>query len=274
MPSFSAPPRRSAGGAGALRDWAASARTFSGPGDEPWRDGRADGQPAADPALRRGRMKRTRGRSRCKMPAMPLYDVQWEPAIVDRKARRKPRRAAVVRVGLRDGRTMPLVMTGGADPSKLRLNDVIYVKRRRTETRTRDGRCTRRRRAARAAARARGGLVLENRTGRILSMVGSFSYVQSQLNRTTQARRQPGSSIKPVVYLAALQQGLQPNTLVRDTSVTLPPIPGVTAHSWTPRNYDRSSAGTMTLRRALEQSATSSPRACSTAPSTAIRAAA
>jgi membrane carboxypeptidase/penicillin-binding protein len=85
-------------------------------------------------------------------------------------------------------------------------------------------------------------------------MVGGFSYPMSQLNRTTQSLRQPGSSIKPLIYLAALHRGLQPNTLVQDSAVTLPPIPGVTTHHWTPKNYDSSSWGTMTLRRALENS--------------------
>jgi membrane carboxypeptidase/penicillin-binding protein len=85
-------------------------------------------------------------------------------------------------------------------------------------------------------------------------MVGGFSYPLSQLNRTTQALRQPGSSIKPLVYLAALHRGLQPNTLVQDSGVTLPPIPGVTTHSWSPKNYDGGGWGTMTIRRALENS--------------------
>ncbi len=67
-------------------------------------------------------------------------------------------------------------------------------------------------------------LVLENKTGRILAMAGGFSYPLSQLNRTTQTQRQPGSAFKPVTYLAALQKGLQPNTLVRDEPITLPPI--------------------------------------------------
>ena len=57
-------------------------------------------------------------------------------------------------------------------------------------------------------------LVLENKTGRILAMAGSFSYPLSQLNRTAQTQRQPGSAIKPLTYLTALQHGLQPNTLV------------------------------------------------------------
>ena len=66
-------------------------------------------------------------------------------------------------------------------------------------------------------------LVLENKTGRILAMAGGFSYPLSQLNRTTQMNRQPGSALKPITYLAALEAGLQPNTLVLDEPITLPP---------------------------------------------------
>ena len=57
-------------------------------------------------------------------------------------------------------------------------------------------------------------LVLENKTGRILAMAGGFSYPLSQLNRVAQAARQPGSALKPLMFLAALGKGLQPNTLV------------------------------------------------------------
>ena len=72
-------------------------------------------------------------------------------------------------------------------------------------------------------------VVLENRTGRVLAMAGGFSYPLSQLNRVTQARRQPGSSFKPMTYLAALNSGLQPNTLVDDAPITYPPIGGANA---------------------------------------------
>jgi membrane carboxypeptidase/penicillin-binding protein len=82
--------------------------------------------------------------------------------------------------------------------------------------------------------------------------------VASQLNRTTQSQRQPGSSIKPLTYLTALHKGLQPDTMVLDAPVTLPPIGGTgnakSYQYWTPKNYEGGSRGVMTLRRALEQS--------------------
>ena len=93
----------------------------------------------------------------------------------------------------------------------------------------------------------------ECETGRVLAMTGGFSYPLSQLNRATQAVRQPGSAIKPLSYLAALGKGLQPNTLISDNPITLPPIAGGRDY-WTPKNYDRSSRGTLTLRQALENS--------------------
>ena len=99
-------------------------------------------------------------------------------------------------------------------------------------------------------------MVLENKTGRILAMTGGFSYPMSQLNRAMQAQRQPGSAIKPLSYLAALRN-LQPNTLVSDDSITLPPIGGGRAREqdyWSPKNYDGGGGGTLTLRRALENS--------------------
>jgi len=99
----------------------------------------------------------------------------------------------------------------------LKVYDVVYV-------RVSEGR-----REARAELRVRptvqgAAVILDNKTGRILAMAGGFSYPLSQLNRVTQARRQPGSALKPITYLAALRSGLQPNTLVLDTPVTLPPI--------------------------------------------------
>jgi penicillin-binding protein 1A len=88
-------------------------------------------------------------------------------------------------------------------------------------------------------------------------MSGGFSYPLSQLNRATQAVRQPGSAIKPLSYLAALGKGLQPNTLISDGAITFPPIKRGRAKEqdyWSPKNYDGGGGGTLTLRRALENS--------------------
>ena len=98
---------------------------------------------------------------------------------------------------------------------KLALYDVIFV---RVSDAGREGGKGKGR--ARAELRVRPTVqgtvvVLENKTGRILAMAGGFSYPLSQLNRATQAVRQPGSAIKPLSYLAALGNGLQPNTLGR-----------------------------------------------------------
>jgi membrane carboxypeptidase/penicillin-binding protein len=87
-------------------------------------------------------------------------------------------------------------------------------------------------------------------------MVGGASYALSQLNRVTQAQRQPGSALKPLTYLAALQKGIQPNSYVRDEDITLPPIqPSKRKEdSWSPKNYDGGSSGMITLSSALANS--------------------
>jgi 1A family penicillin-binding protein len=183
---------------------------------------------------------------------MPLYDVHWEPAVVVEKSARGGYES--ITVGLRDGRIMALSTWGGRTRGRIKRDDVIYVKV--IEAKGKQG--------ARVELRTRpvvqgATVVIENKTGRVLAMVGGFSYPLSQLNRVTQSRRQPGSSLKPLTYLAALSHGLQPNTLVTDAPITYPPINGINRYSratdwWSPHNYDGGYHGTMTLRRALEQS--------------------
>ncbi len=181
---------------------------------------------------------------------LPLYDVHWTPALVVEKPSGK--KGEAWRVGLADGRVLPLAIDNAAAQRKLVLNDVVLIRVAEGKGKT----------AARAELRVRPivqgtVVVLENKTGRVLAMTGGFSYPLSQLNRATQAVRQPGSAIKPLSYLAALGKGLQPNTLVLDEPITLPPIGGGRARQqdyWTPSNYDGGSGGTLTLRRALENS--------------------
>src|SRR4029079_6681800 len=95
-------------------------------------------------------------------------------------------------------------------------------------------------------------VVLDSRTGKILAMAGGFSFPLSQLNRSTQSWRQPGSALKPVSYLAALKAGLGPKSFVYDTPITLPPIDGFKKEDyWTPKNYSGGSSGKITLEQAL-----------------------
>ncbi|MCW5746893.1 MAG: penicillin-binding protein 1A [Alphaproteobacteria bacterium] len=96
-------------------------------------------------------------------------------------------------------------------------------------------------------------LVMDVQTGRILAMTGGWSYQRSQYNRTTQAQRQPGSSFKPFVYLAGLQAGMTPATLLLDAPLEISPGPGQPV--WRPQNYGgAASGGPMTFRRGVELS--------------------
>ena len=64
-------------------------------------------------------------------------------------------------------------------------------------------------------------VVMDPHTGRVLAMVGGFSFDQSQFNRATQALRQPGSSFKPIVYAAALDNGYTPSTIIMDAPIEI-----------------------------------------------------
>ena len=99
-----------------------------------------------------------------------------------------------------------------------------------------------------------GALVaLDPHTGRVLAMSGGFSFEISQFNRATQAKRQPGSSIKPFVYLTALEHGFTPSTLVEDGPVSISQGEGMPL--WTPGNYNSNKfRGPTPLRVAIELS--------------------
>jgi penicillin-binding protein 1A len=98
-----------------------------------------------------------------------------------------------------------------------------------------------------------GAMVVEDPwTGRVLAMVGGFSYDQSQFNRATQALRQPGSSFKPIVYAAALDNGYTPSSLVLDAPIEIDQGPGLGV--WKPENYENDFYGPSTLRFGIEHS--------------------
>ncbi|WP_299820294.1 penicillin-binding protein 1A [uncultured Roseibium sp.] len=89
-------------------------------------------------------------------------------------------------------------------------------------------------------------------TGRVLAMVGGFSYAQSEFNRATQAYRQPGSSFKPFLYAAALDNGYTPSSVVMDAPLEINQGPGL--GTWRPQNYGGKFYGPATLRTGVELS--------------------
>ncbi len=104
---------------------------------------------------------------------------------------------------------------------------------------------------------SQGALVaLDPATGAIRAMIGGYDFVSSQFNRAWQARRQPGSAFKPFIYATALARGIPPTRIIVDEPVTYE-IRGTVRPEdriWTPRNYDGTFRGPVTLRYALENS--------------------
>jgi penicillin-binding protein 1A len=97
-----------------------------------------------------------------------------------------------------------------------------------------------------------GALVaMEPNSGRVLAMVGGYSFSLSNFNRSTQAMRQPGSAFKPIVYAAALESGYTPASVVMDSPITLK---GADGADWTPENYEKDYYGALQLRKGLELS--------------------
>ncbi len=99
-----------------------------------------------------------------------------------------------------------------------------------------------------------GGLVaMDPHTGRVLAVAGGFSFDMSQFDRAVQARRQPGSSFKPIVYAAALDNGYKPTSIILDAPIEIEQGPG--KDIWKPENYNKErSYGPTTLRVGIEKS--------------------
>ncbi|SOB92442.1 penicillin-binding protein 1A [Rhodobacter maris] len=93
-------------------------------------------------------------------------------------------------------------------------------------------------------------MAMDVHTGRVLAMQGGFSYQSSVFNRTTQAMRQPGSNMKPIVYAAALDSGFSPETIVVDAPIEVNTPQGL----WRPKNSSNKYYGPTPLRTGLEQS--------------------
>lgn len=95
-------------------------------------------------------------------------------------------------------------------------------------------------------------VAIDPHTGRVLAMSGGYAYGGSEFNRATQAKRQPGSAFKPFVYLAGLENGFTPSTIIMDAPVEL--SQGAGMPTWKPQNYHNDYLGPTTMRVGLEKS--------------------
>ncbi len=144
----------------------------------------------------------------------------------------------------RDDRTGTLIVEDAAWANAnrpLKRGDLIFVEPRGGQF------------ALKQVPAVNGALVaIDPQSGRVLAMVGGYSYALSSFNRATQARRQPGSAFKPFVYAAALEGDYTPASIVLDAPISF--AGGPNGRRWTPENYSRQYYGPQTLRRGLELS--------------------
>jgi len=100
------------------------------------------------------------------------------------------------------------------------------------------------------AALEQGALIsMELETGKVRVLMGGKDFADSTFNRAIQARRQPGSAFKPIIYAAAVERGYGPNSILMDEPLSLPG--GRRGESWSPQNYDHSYYGAIPLSTAL-----------------------
>ena len=123
-----------------------------------------------------------------------------------------------------------------------KIGDIIYVKK------LSDGNYS-----LKQLPKANGGIVvMDPYSGRVLALSGGFSFKQSEFNRASQAKRQPGSAFKPFIYALALENNFLPTTLVLDAPIVLDQ--GNDLKMWKPENYGKKFYGPSTLRTGIEKS--------------------
>ncbi len=123
-----------------------------------------------------------------------------------------------------------------------KIGDIIYVKK------LSDGNYS-----LKQLPKANGGIVvMDPYSGRVLALSGGFSFKQSEFNRASQAKRQPGSAFKPFIYALALENNFSPTTLVLDAPIVL--NQGNDLKMWKPENYGKKFYGPSTLRTGIEKS--------------------
>ena len=126
-------------------------------------------------------------------------------------------------------------------PDKHNIGDIIFVKKENNYW------------SLKQYPKVNGGIVvLDPYTGDIKALVGGFNFKSSEFNRVTQAKRQPGSAFKPIVYAAALENGFAPNSIILDAPFV--ESQGVGLKNWKPENYGKKFYGPTTLRKGIEYS--------------------
>ncbi len=122
-----------------------------------------------------------------------------------------------------------------------KIGDVILVKKEKNQWKIKQ------------YPKVNGGIVvLDPFTGDIKALVGGFNFKSSEFNRVTQAKRQPGSAFKPIVYAAALENGFSPNSIILDAPFV--ESQGIGLKNWKPENYGKKFYGPTTLRKGIEYS--------------------
>ena len=144
----------------------------------------------------------------------------------------------------------------GSVSAALKPGDVIYVSPREPKT-TKDGTesadSVKGQWSLQQVPKVSGALLaMDPHTGRVLAIMGGFSFAESQFDRATQALRQPGSSFKPIIYTTALDNGYTPSSIIVDGPICVSQGKGMP--EWCPKNYERGSAGPSTLRFGIEHS--------------------
>ncbi len=124
---------------------------------------------------------------------------------------------------------------------KFKVGDIIFVKKEKNSW------------SIKQYPKVNGGIVvLDPFTGNVKALVGGFNFKSSEFNRVTQAKRQPGSAFKPIVYASALENGFAPNSIILDAPFV--ESQGVGLKNWKPENYGKKFYGPTTLRKGIEYS--------------------
>lgn len=231
-------------------DWGALFKKINHPFSDiqPWRQAIVlqFAEKSAQIGLRPHILKSGKLEAKREIGVIPFAEVKWARKLISVKITKKGKR----------------LESKGKRPKRieevLKIGDIIYVAPRRSRPK----------KGKRAALTEQdvagqwrlmqipqigGGIaVMDPHTGRVLALVGGFSFASSNFNRATQAMRQPGSSFKPFVYATALDNGYSPATVILDAPLAIEQGGG--QGIWRPQNYGKKFYGPSTLRTGIERS--------------------